>query len=86
MRFEQPVLEPLLLSAVLHPQQKSHALDAITERLGVSALGRHSALGDALVTAEVFLKMLPLMQAMGVGVLGQALVASKEAYLARLRC
>ena len=72
-------------SVVIHPRQESHRLEAIAERLAVPVLGRHSALGDAIVTAEVFLKMLPLLEVMGITTLGQALVASRKTALARLR-
>jgi len=85
VRFDQPVLDTLLLSAVLHPNQNSHRLEAIAERLGVSVFGRHTALGDAMVTGEVFLKMLPLLAEMGVTTLRQAREASEKTYHARLK-
>lgn len=84
VRFDMPVLDTLLLSQVLHPNQERHSLEAIAERLGVPVLGRHTALGDAIVTAEVFLKMLPLLQAAGIRTLDQALEASRRSALAKL--
>ena len=85
VRFEQPVLDTLLLSAVVHPQQASHQLDAIAERLGVVVTGRHTALGDAMVTAEVFLKLVPLLAAMGLHTLGQVREAAQKTFYARVR-
>ncbi|MEF8714985.1 MAG: exonuclease domain-containing protein [Accumulibacter sp.] len=85
VRFEQPVLDTLLLSAVLYPNQTTHRLEAIAERLGVSVFGRHTALGDAIVTGEVFLKMLPLLAEMGITTLRQAREASQRTYHARLK-
>lgn len=85
VRFDQPVLDTLLLSAIVHPSQDNHNLDAIAERLGVRVIGRHTALGDALVTGEVFLRLLPLLAERGIVTLGQALEASRATYLARLQ-
>jgi len=85
VRFEQPVLDTLLLSAWLHPHQESHALEAIAQRLGVEASGRHAALRDALVTAEVFLKLVPLLADKGVRTLAQARDAARSTYYARLK-
>ncbi|MEF8724814.1 MAG: exonuclease domain-containing protein [Candidatus Accumulibacter delftensis] len=85
VRFDHPVLDTLLLSAVLQPNQNTHRLEAIAERLGVSVFGRHTALGDAMVTGEVFLKMLPLLAEMGITTLRQAREASERTYHARLR-
>jgi DNA polymerase-3 subunit epsilon len=82
--FDQPVLDTLLLSAVVHPRQASHRLEAIAERLGVPVLGRHTALGDAMVTAEVFLKLIPLLAALGIDTLGQAREAAQRTYFARV--
>jgi DNA polymerase-3 subunit epsilon len=70
---------------VLHPNQESHQLDSIAERLGIGIEGRHSGLGDACATAEVFLKMLPLLAQMGIVTLRQALEASEKTYFARVK-
>jgi DNA polymerase-3 subunit epsilon len=85
IRFAQPVLDTLLLSVIVHPSQEGHNLEAVAERLGVSVIGRHTALGDALVTGEIFLRLLPLLAEHGILTLGQALDASRETYLARLQ-
>jgi DNA polymerase-3 subunit epsilon len=85
IRFSQPVLDTLLLSAVVHPSQDDHRLESIADRLGVRVIGRHTALGDALLTGEIFLKLLPLLADHGVATLGEALEASRQTYHARLQ-
>ena len=83
--FSHPVLDTLLLSAVVHPNQDAHSLEAIAERFNITVLGRHTALGDAFVTAEVWLRLLPLLQAMGIHTLRQAREAAQKTYYARLK-
>ena len=85
LRLQQPVLDTLLLSAVVHPNQESHRLEAIAERFGITVLGRHTALGDAVVTAEVLLKLIPLLKDMGIVTLAQARAAAQQTYYARLK-
>lgn len=65
--WDQPVLDTVLLSAVLFGASQSHTLDAICDRLEISipAKLRHTAMGDARATAEAFCKMLPMLQARG---------------------
>ncbi len=82
--FRQPALDTLLLDAVVHPDHDDHSLEAIASRLGVPVTGRHSALGDALVTGEVFLRLLPLLGGLGVHTLGEALSTSQSTLHARL--
>ncbi len=66
--FDHPVLDTVLLSAVVFGQSAEHTLDAIAARLGVTIPPelRHTAHGDALATAEVFLKLLAMLEAQGV--------------------
>ena len=78
IRFENPVLDTVLLSAYLHDHSPEHTLDAVAERFGVAIQGRHTALGDSLVTAEVFVRMLELLQARNIETLGKALEVSRE--------
>jgi DNA polymerase-3 subunit epsilon len=85
VRFDQPVLDTLLLSALVHPSQESHRLEAIAERFNVTIMGRHTAMGDAMVTAEVFLRLLPLLAEKGIHTLGQARDAAQKTYFARIK-
>ncbi|PKO55180.1 MAG: DNA polymerase III subunit epsilon, partial [Betaproteobacteria bacterium HGW-Betaproteobacteria-21] len=85
LRFDQPVLDTLLLSAVIHPNQESHRLEAIADRLGLTIVGRHTALGDAIVTAEVFLKLVPLLAEKGIHTLREAREAAEKSYYSRIK-
>lgn len=85
IRFTQPVLDTLLLSAVVHPNQESHKLDVILERLGITIGTRHNALEDALATGEVFLKLVKLLEDQGIVTVRQALEASEKTYFARVK-
>lgn len=85
VKFSNPVLDTLLLSAVVHPNQQKHNLEDIADRLGIPVVGRHTALGDAICTAEVFLKQVRLLADRGIYTLKQARLASEKTYYARLR-
>lgn len=62
-KFDNPVLCTALLSSKLNRHANDHTLDALADRYGVTLEEsvRHTALGDAQATAEVFLKMLPVL-------------------------
>jgi len=80
--FDHPVLDTLLLSFVLHPNHSAHTLDAIAARFGIEILpeARHTALGDAQSTAEIFLRMLDALPSQGIHTLRQALDASNRVF------
>lgn len=83
--FAGPVLDTMLLSSVVHPHHEDHTLEGLAKRLGVPVVGRHTALGDALMTGEVFLKLLPLLADKGIVTLRQATDACARSPLAGLK-
>ena len=73
------ILDTRLLSRSLHGPGESHSIEAVARRLGVTVTGRHSALGDALTTAEILVRLLALIQNRGILTLGQTLDAVRDA-------
>lgn len=66
-RFDNPILDTVLASAVLFGQGESHSLDALASRFGIiiPEAARHTALGDAEATAQALVRMLPMLRARG---------------------
>ena len=84
VRFTQPVLDTMFLSAVIHPSHRHHSLEAISERLGITITGRHTALGDALAAAEILLKCIPILARNDILTLNDALQASRKTRYAKI--
>ena len=78
-RLDHPVLDTVLLGAELLGSDKPLTLEALAERLDVPfpETLRHSALGDAQATAQVFLKMCRLFAARGQTTLGELIAVQK---------
>ena len=72
VKFDNPVLDALLLSVYLQPDVSDFSLSGHADRLGVEVIARHTALGDAMTTAAIFVKLLDLLNARGIETLGQA--------------
>ena len=75
LAWNRTVLDTRLISSLVHGPDVSHSLEAVSERLGVTILARHSALGDALATAEVLVRLLELLARRGITTLGELLEA-----------
>ena len=78
IHFSNPVLDTFKLSVLVHPTQKKHDLESISQRLGTRLYSRHSAMGDTLTTAEILLGLLPLLAQQGITTLHQAVQASQS--------
>lgn len=57
LSFQPRTLCSVKLSRHLFPDQRSHGLDAVMTRLGLTCAARHRALGDAQVVADFFMRM-----------------------------
>lgn len=73
VRFDNPVLDTMLLSRQLQGDDAEHGLDAIAQRLGIRVVDRHTALGDSLLTAAIFLRFLDLLEERGILTLDDAI-------------
>ncbi|SFX11403.1 3'-5' exonuclease [Marinospirillum alkaliphilum] len=80
LSFDMPILDTLLLSRGVDPQQEGHGLDELAERFQLTFPPgtRHTALGDARVTAELLLALLPRLEARGIHTLNDALMLQAE--------
>jgi DNA polymerase-3 subunit epsilon len=84
VKFINPMLDTLLLSMVIHPNQEGHSLEAIAGRHGLDIIGRHTSFGGAILTGEIFLKLIPFLAEHGIVTLQDARQAAQETYFARL--
>ncbi|MBK1669048.1 DNA polymerase III subunit epsilon [Rhodovibrio sodomensis] len=73
--FDHPVLDTVLLSAVLFGTNEAHSLDALCARLGIEipADRRHTAMGDAEATAAALCAMIPMLRGRGFTTLQEVL-------------
>jgi len=78
VKFENQILDTLLLSAIVEEDRSDHTLENIGRRLGVDVPGSHTTMGDCFVTAQIFLRLLELLEARGITTLGEVIAASER--------
>lgn len=80
VEWSHPVLDTVLLSAVVFGAGETHTLDALCDRLDITIPDhlRHTALGDARATAEVLCKLLPMLTARGIATFGEAVAETRR--------
>lgn len=67
-----PFLDTLPIVVAHDPGLANFDLEGLAERFGVDIHGRHTALGDCLVTAEIYARLVPQLIERGVATLGAA--------------
>ena len=85
IKFDSPLLDTLLLALIVYPMHKKHDMASIASFAGVDIVGRHTAMGDASATAEIFLKLIPLLAKKGIHTLNDAVKASKKTLYSKLK-
>jgi DNA polymerase-3 subunit epsilon len=85
IRFDNPVLDTMLLSATLYEHTDDHTLDGLARRFGIEIRDRHTALGDAVVAAAALVAMFDGLERRGIRTLGDAVRASRVAIELRAR-
>ncbi len=78
LELDNPVLDTMLLATAVLTSRRDQSLESTVRRMGASLHARHSSLGDALSAAEVFLRLIPLLEKQGVHTLGQAVETSRR--------
>jgi DNA polymerase-3 subunit epsilon len=66
------VLDTLKLARALVPGLKRYRLASLATHFGVRSMPNHRALSDAAATGEIFVRLLKLLRAAGVGSVGEA--------------
>lgn len=74
-----PRLDILLLAAALSAEETGFEIDDQAARMGINITGRHTALGDSLVTAEIWVRLIPQLERRGIRTLGEARAFSRKA-------
>ncbi|HEY8909464.1 MAG TPA: exonuclease domain-containing protein [Desulfosporosinus sp.] len=65
-KFCPLVLDTYLLSHLLFPDHITHSLDDLAKAYGVPLTDRHTALGDSIITGNIFLAMLEDLKKKGI--------------------
>ncbi|MCH8506803.1 MAG: hypothetical protein LAT50_21185 [Ectothiorhodospiraceae bacterium] len=78
-RFEHPVLDIALLSALLHDHTADHSFESLIWRMGLERPeSRPSVADDADGVADIFCRMLPLLRQRGIERVSEAVEACRQ--------
>lgn len=76
VRFDNPLLDTLLLASVADRGRTDHTLAGIGRWLEIEVPGTGTSMDDCFATAQILLRLLERLAGMGITTLGEALAAS----------
>lgn len=80
LTWSRPIaLDLVRLAAALDPRERDLSLEGMAQRSGVTVSGRHTALGDAQMAAEMWVHILPRLAGAGIATLGDAMIFERRA-------
>lgn len=79
LAFSRPrTLDVRLLAQIVEPALAGYSLDSLAAWLGVEAADRHSALGDAVTAARIFVALVPRLREGNIRTLAEAEAACRK--------
>ncbi|MCB1508348.1 MAG: CBS domain-containing protein [Hyphomicrobiaceae bacterium] len=79
LAFDKPrSLDTRLLAQIANPELPGFSIEMVARWLSVDVSDRHTALGDARVTAALFLKLVPHLAAAGIRTVAEAEAACRQ--------
>lgn len=76
--FDNPVLDALLLAIHVFPDHPDPSLSSMARFLEIEVEGRHTALGDAMMTAAVWVRLIEGLEKNGITTFGEAVAISNR--------
>jgi|LSQX01.1.fsa_nt_gb DNA polymerase-3 subunit epsilon len=70
-RIMNPVIDTRLVAQKILPHMNSYSLDSLLKSFNLEIKGRHTSRGDALMTAQLFIKLLEILEEKGIYTLNQ---------------
>ncbi len=83
--FDNPVLDALLLALHVFPDHPDSSLSSMASFLEVEVEGRHTVLGDAMMTAALWVRIIEELEKNGIKTFGQAVEISNRMLQERKR-
>lgn len=61
-KLTNPIIDTVVASQLANLPLKNHTLDNLVNHFRIPPLGRHTALGDSIITAQLLIKLIPLLK------------------------